>query len=56
MIVANPVGEGKGFDQDTNQFEIIWKDGHQSLPEQDKQSLAYELMDIIVSHYLNTQK
>lgn len=55
LIVANPVGEGKGFDQDTNQFEIIWKDGHQSLPEQDKQSLAYELMDIIVTHYLNAQ-
>ena len=51
LIVANPVGEGKGFDQDTNQLEIIWHDGHLSLPEKDKQLLAYELMDIIVERY-----
>ncbi|MCK5902406.1 MAG: bifunctional phosphopantothenoylcysteine decarboxylase/phosphopantothenate--cysteine ligase CoaBC [Cocleimonas sp.] len=51
MIVANPVGEGKGFDQATNQLEIIWKEGHLSLPEKDKQTLAHELMAIIVEHY-----
>ncbi|HIO91317.1 MAG TPA: bifunctional phosphopantothenoylcysteine decarboxylase/phosphopantothenate--cysteine ligase CoaBC [Leucothrix mucor] len=51
LIVANPVGEGKGFDQETNQLEIIWSDGHISLPEKDKQTLAYELMDIIVERY-----
>ena len=51
LIVANPVGEGKGFDQATNQLEIIWQDGHISLPEKEKQLLAYELMDIIVKRY-----
>ncbi len=51
MIVANPVGEGKGFDQDTNQLEILWADGQISLPEKDKQTLAYELMDIISEKY-----
>lgn len=56
MIVANPVGEGKGFDQETNQFEIIWKDGHVSLPEQDKQILAYALMDIISDRYRQFSK
>jgi len=48
MIVANPVGKDKGFDKDTNQFEIIWEGGHISLPEKDKKTLAIELMDIIV--------
>ncbi|MCK5919178.1 MAG: bifunctional phosphopantothenoylcysteine decarboxylase/phosphopantothenate--cysteine ligase CoaBC [Cocleimonas sp.] len=56
MIVANPVGEGKGFDQDTNQLEIIWADGQLSLPEKNKQTLAYELMDIIVEQYFKKQK
>jgi phosphopantothenoylcysteine decarboxylase/phosphopantothenate--cysteine ligase len=51
LIVANPVGKGKGFDQDTNQLEIIWADGHVSLPEKDKQILAHELIDIIVEKY-----
>lgn len=55
IIVANPVGEGKGFDQDTNQLEIIWADGQISLPEKDKQILAYELMDIIVDRYFQSQ-
>jgi phosphopantothenoylcysteine decarboxylase/phosphopantothenate--cysteine ligase len=54
LIVANPVGEGKGFDQDTNQLEIIWTDGQISLPEKDKQTLAYELMDIIVNRYFQS--
>ena len=56
LIVANPVGEGKGFDQATNQLEIIWANGHCSLPEKDKQTLAYELMDIIVKKYIEKQQ
>jgi phosphopantothenoylcysteine decarboxylase/phosphopantothenate--cysteine ligase len=56
MIVANPVGEGKGFDQDSNQLEIIWADGQISLPEKDKQTLAYELMDIIIERYIEAHK
>lgn len=51
LIVANPVGKGKGFDQETNQCEVIWADGQLSLPEKDKQTLAYELIDIIVEKY-----
>ena len=51
MIVANPVGEKQGFDQDTNQVEIIWKDGHISLPEKDKSELAVEIMNIVFQHY-----
>lgn len=51
MIVANPVGKNKGFEQDTNQLDILWQDGHISLPETDKTLLALELMKIIAQQY-----
>jgi phosphopantothenoylcysteine decarboxylase/phosphopantothenate--cysteine ligase len=54
MIVANSVGKDKGFEQDSNQLEILWKGGRISLPEKEKQILAVELMDIIVEKF-NTQ-
>lgn len=47
MIVANSVGKNKGFECDVNQLEILWKDGHISLPEKKKSTLAKELMNII---------
>ncbi len=52
MIVANQVGENKGFDRDTNQIEILWQDGQLSLPEQDKKTLAIELMTTITEHFI----
>jgi len=51
MIVANPVGKNKGFEQDSNQLEIYWQDGHTQLPEQDKTTLAIDLMKIIAQRY-----
>lgn len=51
MIVANPVGNNKGFDQDTNQLEILTKNQHFSLPEKEKQLLADELMTIIADQF-----
>ena len=48
MIVANPVGKNKGFDQDTNQFELFWQGGGASLPEKDKATLAMDLMEVII--------
>ena len=53
MIVANQVGVNKGFEQDTNQVEIIWKDGQLSLPEQSKQTLAAEIMTFVAQRYSN---
>ena len=47
MIVANSVGKNRGFDKDTNQLEIIWKNGQTSLPEKEKTVLAMDLMQII---------
>ncbi len=49
MIVANPVGHNQGFDKDTNQVEILFKDQHISLPEQDKRTLATKLMNIVAN-------
>ncbi len=51
MIVANQVGENKAFDKDTNQIEIIWADGQQSLPEQTKTEIAKELMEVITERF-----
>jgi phosphopantothenoylcysteine decarboxylase/phosphopantothenate--cysteine ligase len=51
MIVANPVGKNQGFDQDTNQVEIIWQDGRISLPEKDKAELAVEIMEIVTQRF-----
>ncbi len=49
MIIANPVGHNQGFDKDTNQVEILLKDQHISLPEQDKRTLATKLMNIVAN-------
>ncbi|MCF6191455.1 MAG: bifunctional phosphopantothenoylcysteine decarboxylase/phosphopantothenate--cysteine ligase CoaBC [Cocleimonas sp.] len=51
MIVANPVGKDQGFDQDTNQVEVIWQGGHISLPEKDKAELAVEIMSIVSQQF-----
>ena len=51
MIVANPVAKNKGFDQDTNQIDILWREGHISLPEKNKTALASELIDIITDQF-----
>ena len=51
MIAANSVADGKAFDQSTNALEVVWKDGHHSLPEMSKQQLAQDLMRLIAERY-----
>jgi phosphopantothenoylcysteine decarboxylase/phosphopantothenate--cysteine ligase len=51
MIAANSVAGGKAFDQATNALEVVWKHGHTSLPEMDKQQLAEALMQLIAIQY-----
>ncbi len=53
MVIANLVGENKGFESDTNQVEILWDNGQTSLPEQDKKTLAKHIMQIITKHSTN---
>ena len=61
MIVANHVGANKGFDQDTNQIEILSSESekqaitHISLPETDKKTLAIKLMNIITERFKQKQ-
>jgi phosphopantothenoylcysteine decarboxylase/phosphopantothenate--cysteine ligase len=45
------VADGKAFDQPTNALEVVWKDGHTSLPEMDKQTLAHELLKLVAAQY-----
>ena len=53
MIVANQVGKNKGFDQDTNQIEVLWNNGQLSIPEKEKKALAIDLMNIVTERFLS---
>jgi phosphopantothenoylcysteine decarboxylase/phosphopantothenate--cysteine ligase len=56
MIVANQVGNGKGFDKDSNQVDILTAaGGHFTLPEASKTQLAFEILDIINTVYQQGQ-
>ena len=53
LIVANQVGEHKGFDVESNQVDILAANGeHFTLPEMNKKALAYEILTIICKFYL----
>jgi phosphopantothenoylcysteine decarboxylase / phosphopantothenate---cysteine ligase len=47
LIVANQVGEGRGFDTDKNAAEVYWDGGELSFPLMDKRALAGELVKLI---------
>ena len=47
MIAANRVGRGLGFEVEKNALEVFWKGGHRSLPQQNKRTLARELVALI---------
>ncbi len=51
MIVANQVGDGRGFDRDENTVEVLWTDGEQPFPTMDKKKLAIQLMALIAERY-----
>ena len=52
MIIANQVGENRGFDRDDNAVEVFWADGGQSFPVTAKTELAVALVDLIAGRYL----
>ncbi len=47
MIAANRVGRGLGFEVADNALEVFWKGGRATLPRQDKESLARELVALV---------
>ena len=51
MIAANRVGDGLGFDVEENALEVFWPGGTQSLGTAQKENLARQLIEIIVTRY-----
>ena len=47
IIVANSVGPTKGFDQDDNEMDVLWPQGHIHLEQNSKTLLAQKLIKII---------
>jgi len=58
MIIANTVGPGQGFNQDDNELDVLWLNGHIHLDKQNKQQLAHKLIHLISErlHAKNTTK
>ena len=52
MIIANLVGENKGFDADENAVEVYWRDGEQSFPLATKSDLAEGLIKLVAERYM----
>lgn len=53
MIVANPVDNGRGFDQDDNTLHVFWKNGDKAFATAPKKELARQLIAMIAEHSLN---
>jgi len=52
MIAANPVGNAdSGFETDTNQLEVFWRDGRSSIERGNKLAIAKQLIDLIAERY-----
>jgi phosphopantothenoylcysteine decarboxylase/phosphopantothenate--cysteine ligase len=56
LIAANPVGDGgSGFETDTNQLEVFWRDGHMSLARAAKSEIAKQLIDLVADRYTDAR-
>ncbi len=51
MIAANHVGDGQGFDVETNALTIFWKNGQKQLEQAPKTKLARNLINLIADQY-----
>ena len=51
MIVANQVGEDRGFDSDENTVDIYWAGGEQSLETAEKTELARDIVKLVAERY-----
>ena len=54
MIVANQVGEGRGFDNDENAVDVFWNGGEQSFGTAEKTELAREILKLVAARYEST--
>ena len=52
LIAANTVGgKDSGFETDTNQLEVFWRDGHRSIARASKAEVAKQLIDLVAERY-----
>jgi phosphopantothenoylcysteine decarboxylase/phosphopantothenate--cysteine ligase len=51
MIIANQVGDDRGFDRDDNAVTVLWKNGKRDFPIAAKSELARDLVELIVEHF-----
>src|SRR5690606_16498666 len=51
MVAANWVGEGRGFDADSNALQVFWQGGSTEIPSDNKQEVARKLVSLIAAHY-----
>lgn len=51
MIVANEVGNGKGFDSDRNAVTVYWESGEQSFGSAEKTELARDLLKLVAERF-----
>lgn len=51
MIVANQVGDDRGFDRDENTVSVLWKDHTEDLPTAAKMELARDLVELIAERF-----
>ena len=51
MIIANQVGDDRGFERDENTVEVLWPDGERSFPTMDKKELAVLLIALIAERF-----
>ena len=54
MIIANQVGENRGFDRDENTVDVFWASGEKSFPTMAKEKLAVALIELITERYLES--
>jgi len=51
MIVANQVGDDRGFDHDENAVNVLWQNGAKEFPKTAKAELARDLIELIAKRY-----
>jgi phosphopantothenoylcysteine decarboxylase / phosphopantothenate---cysteine ligase len=51
MIVANRVGQDRGFDRDDNSAIVLWQGGEQEFPLSSKLELARKLIELVAEHF-----
>ena len=51
MIIANQVGEDRGFDSDENAVDIYWADGERSFETAEKTELAREIVNVVAERF-----